>query len=345
MQLLFGRRSSFLWLGLGALLLSAPAMAPAVAHAQSAASGQTFVPCGITGRSALPLNTVIHDADGRAIARFSGGETTVTVSGFTLKTAAKARVETGNGRGGFRVKGFVDTSALPLFTRQEVSVTKNHVRIGKDRQVTVVGTNGTDLRIERVSSAPAKVTLAAFTPCSSLKLTPGTPPGWSPQGSARGYALKQDAVDLFSGPQGTSVGTLYKTPGAAALLFFSNEQSGNMVHVEYHADIVVDAWVRATDVAALPPGETMDQLASPSSQRGAPRLALPGNPRVFRALRDVPVRGAAKDGSPVVGVIEPDAEAYVVDVMAGWVSVMPKALDVVPPEGGAFWVKKTELGI
>jgi hypothetical protein len=345
MQLLLGKRFSFLGLGMGTLLFAAEATAPAEARAQAASATQTFIPCGITGRATLPLNTVIKDADGRAIARFSGGETTVTVSGFTLKTAAKARVETGNGRGAFRVRGFVDTSALPFFTKQEVSVTKNFVRIGKDRQVTVVGTNGNELRIERASSPPAKVTLAAFTPCSGLKLTPGTPPGWSPQGFARGYMLKQDSVDLWSAPQGSSVGTLYKTPGADALLFFSNEQSGGMVHVEYHSDIIVDAWVRASDLTALPPGETMDQIASLPAQRGTPRLALPGNPRVVRALREVALRGVAKDTGPIVGVIEPDAEAYVIDVMAGWVSVMPKALDVVPPDGGAFWVKKTELGI
>jgi hypothetical protein len=344
MQLLSGRRLSFLGL-VGTVLLATEAWAPAQAHAESAGASQTFVPCGITGRSTLPLNTPLKDAEGRAIARFSGGETTLTVSGFTLKTAARARVETGNGRGGFRVKGFIDTAALPLFTKQEVSVTKTFLRVGKERQVTVVGTSGTELRIERVSSSPAKVTLAAFTPCSNLKLTPGTPPGWSPPGFARGYMLKKDSLDLFSAPQGTSVGTLYKTPGADALLFFSNEQSGGMIHVEYHADIIVDAWARAVDLTALPAGETMDQVASLPSQRGTPRLALPGNPRVVRALREVPVRGAAKDGTPIVGVIEPDAEAYVIDIMAGWVSVMPKALDVVPPEGGAFWVKKTELGI
>lgn len=344
MQLLLGKRSSFLGLGVGALLIAAEAAAPGEANAQSA-TGQTFIPCGISGRTTLPLNTVIKDTDGRAIARFSGGETTVTVSGFTLKTAARARVETGSGRGAFRVRGFVDTSAIPFFTKQEVSVTKNFVRIGKDRQVTVVGTNGTELRVERVSSSPAKVTLAAFTPCSSIKLTPGTPPGWSPQGFARGYMLKQDSVDLWSGPQGTNVGTLYKTPGADALLFFSNEQSGGMAHVEYHADVIVDAWARTSDLTALPAGETMDQVASLPAQRGTPRLALPGNPRVVRALREVALRGAAKDGAPIVGIIEPDAEAYVIDVMAGWVSVMPKALDVVPPDGGAFWVKKSELGI
>jgi hypothetical protein len=344
MQFLLGKRLTFLAL-VGTFFAAARAWAPAPAHAQSAGASQTFVPCGITGRSTLPLNTAIQDADGRVIARFSGGETTLTVSGFTSKTAARARVETGNGRGAFRVKGFVDTAALPFFTKQEVAVTKTFLRIGAERQVTVVGTNGNDLRIERVSSPPAKVTLAAFTPCSSLKLTAGTPPGWSPPGFARGYVLKKDSVDLHSAPQGTSVGTLYKTPGAEALLFFSNEQAGGMVRVEYHADIVVDAWARASDLTALPPGETMDQPVSVPPQRSKPRLALPGNPRVVRALREVPVRSAAKDGAPIVGVIEPDAEAYVIDIMTGWVSVLPKALDVVPAEGGTFWVKRTELGI
>jgi hypothetical protein len=344
MQFLLGKRLTFLAL-VGTFLAAARAWAPAQAHAQSGSASQTFIPCGITGRSTLPLNAAIQDADDRVIARFSGAETTLTVSGFTSKTAARARVETGNGRGGFRVKGFIDTTALPLFTKQEVAVTKTFLRIGKDRQVTVVGTSGNDLRIERVSSPPAKVTLATFTPCSSLKLAPGTPPGWSPPGSARGYLLKKDAVELFSGPQGTSVGTLYKTPGAAALLFFSSEELSGMLHVEYHADIVVDAWARASDLTALPVGETMDQVASLPPQRSKPRLAVPGNPRVVRALRDVSVRGAAKDGAPIVGVIEPDGEAYVIDIMAGWVSVLPKTLDVVPPDGGTFWVKKTELGI
>jgi hypothetical protein len=343
MQFLLGKRLTFLALG-GAFLAAARAW-PAQAHAQSASASQTFIPCGITGRSTLPLNAAIQDADGRVIARFSGGETTLTVSGFTSKTAARARIETGNGRGGFRVKGFIDTTALPLFTKQEVAVTKTFLRIGKDRQVTVVGTSGNDLRIERVSSAPAKVTLATFVPCSSLKLTPGTPPGWAPPGFARGYLLKKDAVELFSAQQGSSVGTLYKSPGADALLFFSSEESSGMLHVEYHADIVVDAWARTSDLTALPVGETMDQVVSVPPQRSKPRLAVPGNPRVVRALRDVPVRGVAKDGASIVGVIEPEAEVYVIDIMAGWVSVLPKALDLVPADGGAFWVKKTELGI
>jgi hypothetical protein len=306
---------------------------------------ETFVPCGLTGRATLPLNTPIRDSDGRQIARFSGGETTVTVSGFTLGNAARARVETGRGRGSFRLRGFVETASLPVLTATDVAVAGRQLAIGRERQVRVVEVTATKIKVERVASLPLRQTLSAWTTCRSLKLTQGTPAGWSPPGFARGYTLRSGALELFGSPSGTSIGTLRKAPEAMAVLFFSNEQTAGWVHIEYHADVVVDAWARAGDLVPLPPGETMDQIATMPPQRGAPRLALPGNPRVVRALRDVPLRGAAKDGGPIIGVIEPDAEAYVIDIMAGWVSVMPKALDVVPPDGGLFWVKRSELGL
>lgn len=88
----------------------------------------------------------------------------------------------------------------------------------------------------------------------------------------------------------------------------------------------------------------MDQLASQPAVRNPARLALPGTPRVVRTTREVPLRTAAKEGEPV-GIIESGAETYVLDVVAGWASVLPKSLDVMPIENGQFWVKKAELGI
>jgi hypothetical protein len=326
-------------------VFSAFALGSAAIVSAGAARAETFVPCGMTGRATLPLNTALNDADGRPVARFSGGEATVTVSGFTLGTAARARVETGRGRGSFRVRGFIDTAALPVFTAQMLPIAPGHLWIGKERQVRVVGSSADKLKVERVASSPLRQALSTWTTCSNLKITSGTAPGWSPGGFARGYVLRQDRLELFSSPQGTSVGALQKAPGADGVLFFSTEATTGWVHIEYHADVVVDAWARIAELSALPPGETMDQLASMPPQRGTPRLALPGNPRVVRALRDVPLRALAKDTAPVIGVIEPEAEAFVIDVMAGWVSVMPKALDVVPLDGGQFWVKKSELGL
>ena len=117
-----------------------------------------------------------------------------------------------------------------------------------------------------------------------------------------------------------------------------------MVRLEYHGEVVVDAWAKNSDLEALARGETTDQLASPPFVRSPARLALQSAPRIVKAPRQIPLRAAAKDGEPI-GVIEASAETYVIDVVAGWVSVLPQALDVMPVENGQFWVKKEELGL
>jgi hypothetical protein len=317
----------------------------AASGARAEATSGPFVPCGLSGRTTLPLDTPIEEASGRTIARFSGGEATVTVSGFSLGSASRTRVETGNGRGGFRLRGFIDTASLPVVTAQALPVAAGHLGIAKDQRVQVVGASAERLRVERKAAPPLKGAVSTFTTCKGLKLVQGVPPGWSPSGFARGYVLRADSLDLFDGPGGSSVATLYKQPGAAGVLFFSTEGSGPWLRVEYHADLVVDAWARTSSLQALAPGETMDQLTTLAPQRGVPRLTLPGTPRSVRVSREVALRAAARETDAVIGVIEPDAEAYVIDIMAGWVSVMPKALDVLPASGGQFWVKKSELGL
>ncbi len=107
----------------------------------------------------------------------------------------------------------------------------------------------------------------------------------------------------------------------------------------------MDAWAKLTDLKALPPGETMDQLAPPVTSRNPARLAVQGEPRSVKTTREVPLRRAAKDGDAPIGVIEIGTETYVLDVIAGWASVMPKALNVIPAESGQFWVKAADLGI
>ena len=43
-----------------------------------------------------------------------------------------------------------------------------------------------------------------------------------------------------------------------------------------------------------------------------------------------------------IGVVEPGAEVYIMETMAGWTNVLPKALYVVPPEDGGFWIPSAE---
>ena len=51
------------------------------------------------------------------------------------------------------------------------------------------------------------------------------------------------------------------------------------------------------------------------------------------------MRDAASDKGNVIGKIEPGTETYVLDTVAGWTSVLPKALNVMPYGEGQFWVK------
>jgi hypothetical protein len=312
-----------------------------VARAQA---GEVFVPCVFRGRAVMPLNTIITDAVGRPIARFSGSETTLVVAGLSTATPARARIETGTGQGGFRVRGFVEAQKLPMATTENVPVVAGRVWIGARRGVSVVGAAPDKLKIEKRLATPLMQSFSAWTSCSRLGFGTPVPPGWSPAGDARGYVLRKSSLDLYDRPEGSVVSVLNKAADAAGVLFFSTEQTSAWVHVEYHGEVVVDGWARASELQPLARGETMDQLASQPAVRNPARLALPGTPRVVRTTREVPLRTAAKEGEPV-GIIESGAETYVLDVVAGWASVLPKSLDVMPIENGQFWVKKAELGI
>jgi hypothetical protein len=292
----------------------------------------------------MPLHTIITDAGGRPVARFSGAETSLVVLGLSTAAPSRARIETGIGQGGFRVRGFIEARKLPVATSEDVPVVAGRVFIGARRSVTVLAVTPGKVQIEKKVTSPLSQSFTTFTTCSRLTLGTPTPPGWSPAGHARGFVLRRSALELYDGREGNAVSVLHKAPEVAGVLFFSTEESAAWVRLEYHGEVVVDAWAKRSDLEALARGETMDQLASPPFVRSPARLALPNAPRLVRAPRVIPLRTAAKEGEPI-GVIEAGAEAYVIDVVAGWVSVLPKALEVVPLENGQFWVKKEELGI
>ena len=314
------------------------------AVAQSPQVGEAFVPCAFRGRATMPLHTPITDAGGRPIARFSGAETSLVVAGLSTATPARARIETGIGQGGFRVRGFIEARKLPIATVEDVPVVAGRIFIGARRSVSVLSVTPGKVQIEKRVTTPLSQSFTTFTTCSRLTLGTPVPPGFSPAGHARGFVLRRSALELFDRPEGSAVSVLHKAPDVSGVLFFSTEESAAWVRLEYRGEVLVDAWAKKADLEALARGETMDQPVSSASLRSSARLALPNTPRVVKSPRELPLRAAAKEGEPI-GVVEAGAETIVLDVVAGWVSVLPKALDVMPVENAQFWVKKEELGI
>jgi hypothetical protein len=303
--------------------------------------------CALRGSANMPVNLPIYDGSNQVIARFSGGESGLQVSEFPSDAAGKVKVETALGRGGFRIRGAIEVSKLPLYTSYSVPVVAGHVWIRANQAVSPIAGGPGKIKIQKSVTTPMHQTFTTWAPCSALGLSAGTPPGWNVPGSARGYVLKKSSIDLYDDavPQAAVVATIHRSPTVEGMLFFSTEQRGGFVHVEYQGQIAIDAWAKASDLTALPRGETMDQQAPPSVQRNPPKLSLATPPKVVRPTREVQIRGAAKDAAPVIGVIEIGTDTYVMDVMAGWASVMPQSLHVIPPDGAHFWVKTADLGI
>lgn len=312
----------------------------------SRADSTSPVQCQVRGRAQLPINTVITDGQGKPVARFSGGESTLQVNEFPSDPHGKARVETGYGTGSFRVRGSIEASALPLYTANSVPISAGHVWIAAHRPVTLLNATGGKLRVEKKVTTPLAQTFIGSAPCSSFSLDAGTAAGFSPPGEARGYVLKRESLDVYEDPaSGNVVATLRRSPYADGVLFFSTERKGAWVHIEYHGEVVVDGWAKAAELSVLPRGETMDQLAPGAIQRSPPQMTFQGTPKLVTTRKEVPLRLHAKDSEATIGVIEPETETYVLDQVAGWANVMPKSLHVVPPENAQFWVKSADLGL
>lgn len=307
----------------------------------------TTLGCEISGVSNPAIKTAIEDQRGKVIAEFSGSPTSLAVRGLPPDASGRAPVVTGLGTGGFRIRGFVSVSALPLFTRTTVDVVPSHLWIDRGVQVSFLQARPNRVQVARRVSGSLDQTFQAWTECSALALSPIPAGNWTPPEDARGYVLRSPSLVLFADPTPTSpsIATLRRSQSSEGLLLYVTEKSGDRVHVHWHGPVVVDAWAMSARLEALAEGEIVDQPPASSEFLAPARFALPQSVKQVRPLREVTLRGAPKDVAAPIGVIEPGTETLVVDQVANWASVLPKSLNVVPPSGGGFWAKSSDLGL
>ncbi len=303
--------------------------------------------CRVQGTAEPRANAPIEDAQGRLVARFSGAVTELVVEAFPAEPNGRVRVTTGTGKGSFRVHGFTPVRELSLYAASPIAVAPGHVWIAQGKSLSYLGSGRGALHVEKRVSVPFAQSFRAWAPCAAVSLSRPAAAPVTPKGDAPGYVVRRARLDLLGDPRKPEARllTLQSSSQAPPALFFGREQRGSFLRVEYRGELIIDAWVRAGDLEALPPGEALDQLGTDGGSRISAQLAVQGEPRVVKALREVPFRARALDSEPPIGVIEPEAEAYVLDVVAGWVSVMPKSLQVVPRPDGQFWVRAEELGM
>jgi hypothetical protein len=80
-------------------------------------------------------------------------------------------------------------------------------------------------------------------------------------------------------------------------------------------------------------------------QPGVPKIQLQGRAKIVRTTTPVSLRAAATDAAVAIGGIDAGVDVIVVDVVAGWASVMPAALTIAPSGAAQFWTHARDLGI
>ena len=204
--------------------------------------------------------STLADATGRPIARFSGGESAVTLLAPPAEGSELSKIETGTGRGSFRLQGFVKASDLRLYTNRNVPIASGHVWFAAGTRVTAAGSSGGKVRLEKALSTPFNQRFSATAECGALTFTPPSPSSFSVPGATRVFLMKGSELELFGAvpPTGSSLLTLKRAATVEQVRFFSTEQRGGFVHVQYRGDVNIDAWARAADLTPQPRGQTID---------------------------------------------------------------------------------------
>ncbi len=276
---------------------------------------------------------------GEPIARFTGARTALRVLELPRSASGRALVETGTGRGQFRIRGYVAVKDLPLYLNRPVPVVPSHVWLSAGYRVQFRNADAKVITVEKRMEFPFNQVFVAQTTCSALSLEPArTPPPEIP-GNARGYLLEKETLELFDRPSRDAEPIMWLQRGLVdpGPLFWSTERKGSWVQVELHEAVDISGWVKKRALRRLPKGELADQFPPPALISTGPRLKLSDDATLVKVSMGVDLLGAAKKNAPKIGRIEPDTEVYIVDRVAQWVSVMPKSMHVAPPEGRQFW--------
>jgi hypothetical protein len=304
--------------------------------------------CSFGGVTQPELETEIVDERGHAFARLTGSAIALTVEALPEMPSVRARIVTSIPEvPGFRVAGYASVRALGIRTKSRIDILPPLLALPPGVRIDAAVRVGNDLFIEKRLSGDFEQTLAARTTCDAIGFGDAPAPALEalPE-KARAYRFGTDALALFdSAVAETPRAMLARHTGAVPVLFYALAEERERVLLRYDGDVLVRAWAYKRDLEPLARGELFDRLAPVRSVRSVPKLALAGSPSVHRANQALPLRTQAAKSAAIIGEVRPDAEFYVVEVISGWASVLPRSLAVMPLPERQFWVEAKLLDL
>jgi hypothetical protein len=279
---------------------------------------------------------------GRLIATFTGGFVPMSMSDVPPDPQIqRSKLSTRASEPSVRIDGYVDTTAISVWTSRDVPIVAGSIWIASAQKVKLTGAQPGTLSVEIPIFGSNGQVARTRASCDALALQRGTPRPQTVPGNGRGYLAKGKDIDIFDGPNGNAVFTLHMTTEDVKL-FWSEETSGTFVHGMLRGELAIDGWIRKTDLNALPKGEMMDQYIPPETSVAGAQLVMDPPPRIARAPRDIPIRFRRTESETPIGVIEAGAEFFVLETIAGWTNILPTKVFVLPSEGNGFWIPASE---
>jgi len=314
--------------------------------AQDAAPPAPALACVMGAEIPVPAGTLVYDAPagGKAIAKFTGGVVPVSISHFPAQLkGARVKVRSSvEGKGHLRVDGWVDLKPFRFFAAKELPVVRGHVWITKSTELQPEKAAAAGFTVEHTVMGSNDQQVRGTYGCDSFTIKPPVPEQPDVPGHARSYQMKKEELDLYDSPRGEVVFTFSMTEDTRQL-FFSTESRGGYVHLRAKTDLTVEGWARWSDVTATRHAEVWSNSVPNPTPYASQSLALGEPPPVVTIAKEVPIFAQADAKSAKIGALEAGAKIYPMEATAGFTNVMPVGLGILPPDGGGFWVKSSDL--
>jgi len=303
--------------------------------------------CSLAGEVEPNIDTMVLNESGTAIARLTGARLELQIVHLPNIPSPQATVVTHPSASvGFRIRGLVDVRSLNIKARTPIDVESTTLQLPSGTRLDAVAYGGRHLYVEKRLTREFAQVLVAEATCAQLGLSALTDSTVPLPDHSRAYRLDADRLEFFARPTAEvgAVGILHRNLEGRAVLFFGVPSASGWLNVLHRGEVNLSAWARTSALLQLPLGELEDQAPLASTTRSRPQVMLDGSPHVERARAELPLRITASATSPIVGSIVSGTEYFVLETVAGWVSVVPKLLDVMPAPNGHFWVRANDAG-
>jgi len=315
---------TIVWLGI--------VWSPAVNAGVDAATG----PCIVHGTIVETITVYDSAQGGEASVLLTGTQRWLELSSFAAK-ATRVHLKSGTTKPSLRVDGFADWSSVSIGSQHDVVVASPLLSIRATVPLRLVESGGT------VTASPRNPTfrdVSATVTCSDLRIAkanaaPPPPSGGSPRISVG------KSIALFAEPKGTPALTLEHAGEPSAVGFSAYESINGFVRVRLVRDVLLDGWVRQSDLVA--PGPT--GLGTVGTFGMGSGWGTSGSSQY--AQRDTEVRLGPTPTATLAGTLEKGARVVRwggTKNKAPWIEIRIFDSDAREPPGKAFFVREGDLG-